>query len=101
MSESLANDFMKFYKEVGKMPTEYHQIDRIDNNKGYVEGNLRWATRSQQQRNTRRAYIVYAEGKKYPTLEEAAKHYGVHITTIIDWCKNPERKEFYRELRYS
>ncbi|HCI1171276.1 TPA: AP2 domain-containing protein [Enterococcus faecium] len=26
-------------------------IDRVDNNKGYVEGNLRWATKAEQVRN--------------------------------------------------
>lgn len=37
-------------------------IDRRDNNKGYSPNNCRWATRSQQSRNTRRNKILEAFG---------------------------------------
>lgn len=46
--------FKQFITELGPRPTE-HQLDRIDNNKGYMPGNVRWATRSENQRNKRPA----------------------------------------------
>lgn len=39
---------------IGPHPGKSWSIDRINNDLGYVPGNLRWATRSQQQRNKRR-----------------------------------------------
>lgn len=53
LSENFRKDFMAFYKEVGDPPNTEKRwsIDRIDNAKGYVEGNLRWADDFQQARN--------------------------------------------------
>jgi hypothetical protein len=53
MDEKYVNDFPAFYKEVGDPPENTHKysIDRIDNNKGYTEGNLRWADFYTQARN--------------------------------------------------
>jgi hypothetical protein len=42
-----------FLNEVGLRPSSKHSLDRIDNDKGYEPGNLRWATRKEQMRNTR------------------------------------------------
>ena len=49
----LKDDFMNFYREVGEAPQDGQRwsIDRIDSSKGYVRGNLQWATDNQQARN--------------------------------------------------
>jgi hypothetical protein len=47
------NGFSKFYEHIGSCPSPLHSLDRIDNNKGYDVGNVRWATRSQQSINRR------------------------------------------------
>lgn len=46
--------FEKFVEYVGTPPFEGATVDRIDNDKGYEPGNLRWATRKMQTRNRRR-----------------------------------------------
>jgi hypothetical protein len=47
------SSFEEFYAEVGPRPSPLHSLDRKDNDKGYELGNLRWATKSQQERNRR------------------------------------------------
>lgn len=54
MSRSFANDFTAFLEDIGKIPEGMEgrvSVDRIDNTKGYVEGNVRWATDTEQARN--------------------------------------------------
>jgi len=43
--------FSLFLAHIGERPSTNHSIDRIDNNKGYILGNVRWSNHITQVRN--------------------------------------------------
>lgn len=53
IEESWKTSFIAFMNHIGPKPKgdENYSIDRINTSKGYVEGNVRWATYSTQSRN--------------------------------------------------
>lgn len=55
--------FKAFYSDVGPRPSAAHSLDRIDVNRGYEPGNVRWATHQQQVENTRVVRLVTVSGK--------------------------------------
>ena len=60
--------FIQFLEDVGERP-EGTSLDRLDNEKGYIKGNVRWATPKEQQRN--RANNVFIEGQ-----------------LLVEWCED-------------
>jgi hypothetical protein len=51
MSDTFYSSFECFIKHIGEKPSNKHSVDRLDNTKGYIEGNVRWADSKQQSRN--------------------------------------------------
>lgn len=55
------NSFEAFLAYIGKKP-KGAEFDRIDNNGDYKPGNVRWATRTEQNRNRRTTRFLTANG---------------------------------------
>lgn len=68
--------FTAFLDEVGERPGKGWSIERIDNSKGYVPGNVRWATAKDQARNRRTNRIIRVRGKEM-TIAQAAEEAGM------------------------
>jgi hypothetical protein len=44
--------YAAFLADMGRKPSKLHTLDRIDNDKGYNKANCRWATATEQNRNS-------------------------------------------------
>ena len=73
-------DFTNFYRDMGDCP-EGMSIDRIDNTKGYLPGNCRWATRTEQSRNQSSNRLITFKGET-KHLVDWSKNYGINIATL-------------------
>jgi hypothetical protein len=59
------HDFNAFYADVGDRPNDL-TLDRIDNDKGYEPNNVRWISRADNNRNSRRCVMVERDGVSKP-----------------------------------
>lgn len=66
------DSYETFLADVGRKPTPVHQLDRIDNARGYEPPNVRWATPSEQARNRRSNIRITLEGE---------------TRILIEWCE--------------
>lgn len=75
------HDFPAFLAHVGPRPSPSHSLDRIDNERGYEPGNVRWSTRSEQQRNKRGNNTLTAFGETM-CVAAWAERIGLRHSTI-------------------
>lgn len=75
--------FEYFYTDMGQRPTPKHQLDRIDNNKGYEPGNCRWVTAKVNANNRRdnRYVTIYGQTK---SLKQWCEEYEVPYDTAFN-----------------
>lgn len=98
--------FEQFYEHLGPRPTPKHSVDRKNNDGNYELGNVRWATKSEQMKNKRKAYhltsryrgvgwsrnrwrvVIRDNGLQqyvgaYKTEEEAARAYDCSVLELF------------------
>ena len=73
--------FENFYADMGEPPSPEHSIDRIDVRGEYSPKNCRWATRTEQARNTTRNTTLEMDGVRV-TIAEWSERKGIKPATI-------------------
>ncbi len=94
--EDWKTSFESFYEHIGPRPSKLHSIDRIDNSKGYLPGNVRWATNSEQKRNSSQSKLTEEEVswirfsvKMYgSTQSDVANAFGISQATVSKIINN-------------
>lgn len=81
-----AGGFAAFFAHIGPRPSRDYTVERIDNDKGYEPGNVRWATRREQMRNTRRNHWIEIDGER-KLISDWAKVKDIDATTICHRIK--------------
>ena len=76
MSDAWADSFALFLADAGERPSPAYSIDRIDNSGNYEAGNVRWATRSEQNSHKRTNRLV-TYGSETHCLSEWASLLGI------------------------
>lgn len=85
------SSFDEFFEELGRRPSPDHSVDRIDVNGHYEKGNVRWATRKEQNRNRTDNHWITI-GDKTLTIVQWSEITEISSVTICarikyGWCE--------------
>lgn len=70
-----------FFQDMGERPTPHHQLDRIDNSKGYAPDNCKWSTAQENSCNRRNTVRLEVLGKSQ-TLREISESFGISYAIV-------------------
>jgi len=59
-------DFRNYLRELGPIPAEGHTLDKTDPSKGYIPGNVRWASKEEQTYNRYNTTWLIHDGERLP-----------------------------------
>jgi hypothetical protein len=77
------DSFEAFVSDVGPRPSAHHTLDRKNNDGNYEPGNVRWATRIEQNSNGRFNRMISVNGK-IQTMSAWAKANGLPKSTVFN-----------------
>jgi hypothetical protein len=81
------NSFEQFLLDVGPWPGKGYTLDRRDNEGHYEPGNVRWATKTEQARNTSWNRQLTWQGRTQ-CLTEWAEELGIKRNTLTERLRN-------------
>jgi hypothetical protein len=85
--------FATFLEDVGPRPSREYSLDRIDPDRDYEPGNVRWATQIEQNRNRRNSVRVDVGGVPM-SPREAALALGIGIGSVVYRLQTGALKKF-------
>lgn len=98
------DNFPAFLEHVGSRPSKHYSLDRIRNDRGYEPGNVRWATRLEQNNNRRAHRSHGVKPTPRPVRDDGRptnyKHGLIHTpeynawTLMKDRCLNPRSSNY-------